>query len=167
MELDPGAPYWNMGNDIFIFRYAEVLLTIAEAKLELGQIDNELYEAVDAVRLRAGMPAVDRTKYADQGSLRKLVRNERRVEFAMEGLRRDDIIRWDIAADVLNGDLDGAKRGTVLETTRPNGDHNVSMNLSPNFIESRSFQAPKNNLLPIPQSAIDKNPELTPNNPGY
>jgi len=167
MELDPGAPYWNMGNDVFIFRYAEVLLTIAEAKLELGQIDNVLYEALDAIRLRAGMPAVDQVKYASESSLRKLIRNERRVEFAMEGLRRDDIIRWGVATDVLNGDLMGAKRGTVLETTQPNGDHNVSLTLPSNLIENRSFQAPKNNLLPIPQSAIDKNPNLSPNNQGY
>jgi len=167
MDLDPGSPYWNMGNDVFIFRYAEVLLTIAEAKLELGQIDNELYDALDAVRLRAGMPAVDRIKYADEASLRKLVRNERRVEFAMEGLRRDDIIRWNIATDVLKGDLMGTKRGTVLETMQPNGDHNVSLTLPSNFIENREFQAPKNNLLPIPQSAIDKNPNLAPNNQGY
>ncbi|UMB52401.1 RagB/SusD family nutrient uptake outer membrane protein [Lutibacter sp. A64] len=167
MDLDPGSAYWNMGNDIFIFRYAEVLLTIAEAKLELGQIDNELYEAIDAIRLRAGMPEVDRVKYADELSLRKLIRNERRVEFAMEGLRRDDIIRWGIASEVLNGDLLGANRGTVLDTKQPNGDYNVLMNLDPNIIENRSFQVPKNNLLPIPQSAIDKNPNLKPNNPGY
>ena len=156
-----------MGNDIFLFRFAEVLLTIAEAKIELGQIDSELYEAIDAVRLRAGMPAVDKQKYADQESLRKLIRNERRVEFAMEGLRRDDIIRWDIASMVMNGELLGAKRGSVLETTQPNGDHHVSMTLTRNLIETREFQAPKNNLLPIPQSAIDKNPKLTPNNTGY
>jgi hypothetical protein len=167
MDLDPGSPYWNMGNDIYIFRYAEVLLTIAEAKVELGQIDNELYEAIDKVRLRANMPAVDRAKYSSQESLRKLVRNERRVEFAMEGLRRDDIIRWEIAGDVLNGDLIGVKRGTVLESTQPNGDHNVSLNLPANLIENRQFQAPKNYLLPIPQGAIDKNPNLKPNNTGY
>ncbi|MBJ7882140.1 RagB/SusD family nutrient uptake outer membrane protein [Gelidibacter salicanalis] len=167
LDLNPSSPYWNMGNDIYIFRYAEVLLTIAEAKIELSQIDNELYDAMDAVRLRAGMPAVDRVKYADQTSLRKLLRNERRVEFAMEGLRRDDIIRWGIATEVLNGDLMGTKRGTVLETTQPNGDHNVSLTLPSNLIENRQFQAPKNNLLPIPQGAIDKNPSLTPNNTGY
>src|SRR5690606_28940012 len=102
LDLNPSSSYWNMGNDIYIIRYAEVLLTIAETKIELWQIDNELYEALDAVRLRAGMPAVDRVKYADQASLRTLLRNERRVEFAMEGLRRDDIIRWNIATDVLN-----------------------------------------------------------------
>ena len=123
--------------------------------------------AIDAVRERAGMPKVDRAKYNNQESLRQLVRNERRVEFAMEGLRRDDIIRWGIAKDVLNGDLMGAKRGTVLETTQPNGDHNVSMTLPANLIENRSFDASKNILLPIPQGAIDKNPALEPNNPGY
>ena len=142
-------------------------MTIAEAKIELDQIDAELYKALDDVRERAGMPKVDQTKYNNQESLRKLLRNERRVEFAMEGLRRDDIIRWGIAVDVLNGNLMGAKRGTVLETTQPNGDHNVSMTLPANLIESRSFDVSKNNLLPIPQSAIDKNPALEPNNPGY
>lgn len=167
MDLNPSSPYWNMGNDVFIFRYAEVLLTIAEAKVELDQIDSELYNALNAVRERAGMPQVDQTKYATQASLRDLVRNERRVEFAMEGLRRDDVIRWEIAQDVLNGDLMGAKRGVVLETTQPNGDYNVSMTLPANLIESRSFVAPKNNLLPLPQSAIDKNPQLEPNNTGY
>ena len=167
LDLNPSSPYWNMGNDIYIFRYAEVLLTIAEAKIELNQIDSDVYDALDAVRLRAGMPAVDKAKYADQTSLRRLLRNERRVEFAMEGLRRDDIIRWDIATNVLNGELKGTKRGTVLETTQPNGDHNVSLTLDANKIEDRTFVAPKNNLLPISQGAIDKNPSLTPNNPGY
>ena len=167
MELNPNSAYWNMGNDVYIFRYAEVLLTIAEAKIELNQIDSEMYKALDDVRVRAGMPKVDRAKYATQTSLRKLVQNERRVEFAMEGLRRDDIIRWGIAKDVLNGNLMGTKRGTVLATTQPNGDHNVSLTLPANLIENRTFEAPKNNLLPIPQNAIDKNPNLAPNNPGY
>lgn len=167
MDLNPSSTYWNMGNDVFLFRYAEVLLTIAEAKVELDEIDNELYNALNAVRERAGMPKVDQAKYNSQESLRELVRNERRVEFAMEGLRRDDIIRWGIAKDVMNGDLMGAKRGTVLETTQPNGDYNVSMTLPSNLIENRVFDPAKHSLLPIPQSAIDRNPELVPNNPGY
>lgn len=165
-DLNPGSAYWNMGNDAYIFRYAEVLLTIAEAKIELGQIDNEMYNALDAVRVRAGMPKVNRSKYASQADLRKLLRNERRVEFAMEGLRRDDIIRWDIAKDVLNGDLMGSKKGKVLDTKQANGDFNVSLTLPANKIETRTFTSPKNNLLPIPQSAIDKNPKLTQNT-GY
>lgn len=118
-DLNPNSSYWNMGNDVYIFRYAEVLLTIAEAKVELNQIDDELYDAIDQIRTRAGMPRVDRLKYNTQEALRKLVRNERRVEFAMEGLRRDDIIRWDIAKDVMNGDIYGCKKGRVLETIQP------------------------------------------------
>lgn len=169
-DLNPDAEnndVWNVAQDFYIFRYAEVLLTIAEAKVELNQIDDELYSVIDQIRQRAGMPKVNQVKYNTQESLRKLVRNERRVEFAMEGLRRDDIIRWGIAKDVMNGDLMGCKKGIVLESSLPNGDHNVLMTLPTNKIETRTFEIPKNNLLPIPQSAIDKNPNLKPNNPGF
>lgn len=161
----PGTQFWNSGRDICVFRYAEILLTIAEAKVELGQIDDELYDAIDAVRQRAGMPKTDRAKYNNQAKLRELVRRERRVEFAGEGMRRDDIIRWKIAPTVLNIQLKGTKRGEVLTTTQSNGDRNVNLNLDANVIETRTF-ADKNYLLPIPQSAIDKNKNLT-QNPGY
>ncbi len=167
MDASPDEPYWNSGLNIIVFRYAEVLLTIAEAKVELGEIDDELYAALDAVRLRAGMPAVDRTRYNTVESLRALVRNERHVEFAMEGLRRDDIIRWEIAEEVMNGPLYGAKLGTVLDSEQDNGDYNVQLTGDPIFVETRRFEAPKHYLLPIPRSAIDKNPELKPNNTGY
>lgn len=59
------------------------------------------------------MPKVDRAKYNTQAKLRELLRRERRVEFAFEGLRRDDIIRWDIAKDVLNGPIYASNQGTV------------------------------------------------------
>ncbi|SMO32150.1 Starch-binding associating with outer membrane [Saccharicrinis carchari] len=163
----PDAQYWNSGADIFIFRYAEVLLTIAEAKIELGQIDDELYKALDDVRTRAGMPAVDRVKYNTADQLRMLLQNERRVEFAMEGLRRDDIIRWEIAPQVMSGIHKGVKEGVVLESQMVNGDHNVLLDQPQITVETRTFEAPKNYLLPIPQSAIDKNPNLLPNNTGF
>lgn len=166
-DANPDGDYWNSGGDVYVFRYAEVLLTIAEAKNELGQIDNELYDVIDQVRQRAGMPKTNRSKYNTKETLRALIRNERRVEFAMEGLRRDDIIRWGIASQVMNGDINTCKLGTVLDTKQPNGDFNVSLTLAPVKIETREFTAPKNNLLPIPQSAIDKNPKLVPNNSGY
>jgi hypothetical protein len=161
-SFDDNTSYWNMGSDIYIFRYAEVLLTIAEAKTELGQIDDELYNGIDAVRQRAGMPKTDRIKYNNQSKLRELVRRERRVEFAGEGLRRDDIIRWKLASSVMNGQLTGVKKGAVLGTTYGNGDYNVNLSLDGNVIENRTF-AEKNQLLPIPQSALDKNAKLTQN----
>lgn len=163
--IDSTTQFWNSGRDIYIFRYAETLLTIAEAKVELNQIDEELYNAIDAVRERAGMPKTDRTKYNNQATLRELVRRERRVEFAGEGLRRDDILRWKIAPTVMNVELKGVRKGEVLATTQPNGDYNVNLHLEPNVIETRTF-AEKNYLLPIPQGSRDRNPELT-QNPGY
>ncbi|MDH6309922.1 hypothetical protein M2451_002294 [Dysgonomonas sp. PFB1-18] len=157
---------WDASRTIFMFRYAEVLLSLAEAKIELNQIDNDMYNAIDKVRTRAGMPAVDRTKYANQTKLRELIRRERRVEFAFEGLRRFDIVRWGIAKDVMNGDALGCRQGTVLDETYPNGDHKVNLDGANFFVESRKFED-KHNLFPIPQTAIDKNPNLLPNNPGY
>ncbi len=95
-------------NDYLIMRYAEVLLMYAEAKIELGEIDDSVLDAINQVRSRAygvnssmtdSYPAVT-TK--DQASLRKAVRIERRMEFAKEGRRYMDLIRWDLAKKALN-----------------------------------------------------------------
>lgn len=84
---------WSCDRNFPILRYAEVLLSYAEAKMELGQIDNSVYEAINQVRRRAEMPDVDQQKYATQDKLRELIRRERRVEFAYEGMRRYDLLR--------------------------------------------------------------------------
>ncbi len=95
-------------NDYLIMRYAEVLLMYAEAKIELGEIDDSVLDAINQVRARAygvnssmidSYPAVTTT---DQASLRKAVRIERRMEFAKEGRRYMDLIRWDLAKKALN-----------------------------------------------------------------
>lgn len=161
----PEGNFWDTSRSVILFRYAEVLLTIAESKIELGQLDEEMYSALDKVRTRAGLPAVDRTKYNNQSTLRELLRRERRVEFAFEGLRRWDIIRWGIAKDVMNGDALGTRQGTILDEVYPNGDHKVNLDGTNFYIETRKFED-KNNLNPIPQTSIDKNSKLT-QNPGY
>jgi len=155
---------WNTSMNIIVTRYAEVLLTIAETKIELGRIDNEVYTSLDVVRERAGMPKVDRTKYATKEKLRELVRRERRVEFAFEGLRRADIIRWDIAKDVLNGRAEGSWTG-VVDKNEPNEDKRALLNGDPIFIEDRKFQS-FNRYLPIGQDQLDLNKNLT-QTPGY
>jgi len=162
-----GGEYWDTGKNIILFRYAEVLLTIAEAKIELNLIDEELYNAIDQVRTRAGMPKVDRLKYSNQQSLRDLVRRERRVEFAYEGMRRYDIIRWDIAKDVLNVRLVGCNQGTITDEVGDpvTGDVNVKLDGEPFYVEMRTF-TDKNLLLPIPIEDLDSNPALK-QNPGY
>jgi len=94
--------------DTPVLRYAEVLLTYAEAKAELNELTQaDLDLSVHKVRTRAGMPtltlaapadAVLKTQYplptsTNLGALLE-IRRERRVELAMEGFRFDDLMRW-------------------------------------------------------------------------
>lgn len=149
-----------------ILRYAEVLLSYAEAKIELNDIDQSVYSAINQVRKRAGMPDVDRAKYATQSKLRELVRRERRVEFAFEGLRRLDIQRWGIMKDVMPETI-YHMNGTILNTKNAEGDFNVKLTFDKSDIEEvRHFTENKNELLPVPQTVIDVDPKIT-QNPGY
>jgi len=152
---------WNTGLNIPVIRYAEVLLTFAEAKIESGEVDNTVYEAINKIRSRAGMPDVDQAVYNSQSTLRTLVRRERRVELALEGLRWFDVQRWRIAEEVMNGPVYGSRLGTVDPATG-------ALNLSEDRIlsEQRVFDPSKNYLWPIPQSEIDINKNLG-QNPGY
>jgi hypothetical protein len=133
---------WN------IFRYAEVLLTYAEAKNEATGPDNSVYDAIDQIRMRAGMPVIDRKKYNTKETLRGAIRNERRVELAGEGLRYFDILRWKTAETVLNKVVYSFKIPGVLPIKN---------------IETRVFESPKDYVWPIPQSAIDKAKNLEQN----
>ncbi len=80
-------------NYMFI-RYADVLLMYAEAQNELdASPSNAVYDAVNRVRARVGMPT-----YAygskTRAEMREIIRHERRIEFAGEGLYYNDIRRW-------------------------------------------------------------------------
>jgi SusD family. len=102
--------------DFPLLRYAEVLLTYAEAKIMLGQVDELTKKCINDIRKRAGldMSVADVTlpeysSYTQQQWI-ELIRNERRIELAAEGQRYDDIIRWRIAEDVLNRPAEGHTR---------------------------------------------------------
>jgi hypothetical protein len=150
----------NVGLNFIVIRYAEVLLTYAEAKIELGKIDASVYDAIDKVRERAGMPAVDRTVYNTQASLRKLIRRERRVEFAMEGLRWYDIQRWKIGPEVMTGSVMGSLKGSV---NPQNGELTLIPDSRILVSSPRKFDAGKNYLWPIPQKEVDLNKKLKQN----
>lgn len=99
---------WTVEPDKIIVRYADVLLMYAEAKIELNEIDQSVLDAINTVRARAygvsytatgSYPAVTATEQTD---LRRILRTERRMEFACEGVRYMDIIRWKLAGKVLN-----------------------------------------------------------------
>lgn len=169
--LNPYTQYgdiWSTNAQPIVFRYAEVLLSYAEAENELNGPSAEVYNLLNQVRNRVGMPDVDQNKYNNQAKLRELIRRERSVELAGEGLRRQDIIRWKddsgkmLAETVLNGPLTRVV-GTV-NTSEPDPTTRATISGTA-LVENRAF-ASYNRYLPIPQSAIDKNPNLKQNE-GY
>ncbi len=91
---------WNW----ILLRYADVLLMYAEAQNEVSGPDQSVYDAINEVRARPGidMPPVDQAKYNTQDLVRKFIRHERRIEFAVEGIRYFDLKRWHIIGDVIN-----------------------------------------------------------------
>lgn len=114
VNLDPF--YANSKNRIII-RYSDVLLMKAEALIELGQQDAAL-PLINQVRSRAGSSTVLTGSYTSnnlisqyepgvnctwsQDFARKALRWERRMEFAMEGNRFFDLVRWGNATETLN-----------------------------------------------------------------
>ncbi|MBX3253363.1 MAG: RagB/SusD family nutrient uptake outer membrane protein [Chitinophagaceae bacterium] len=142
----------NNGINIILIRYAEVLLTYAEAKIEAGDIDQSVYDAINTVRNGRNdvkLPSI--TTGSTQAELREIVRRERTVELAFEGLHLADIRRWKTAAAVVHGAVYGItyEDGGVFKTIQ------VAVN--------REFIDPKHYLWPIPQTETVQNPNLTQN----
>lgn len=163
---DLGLTQENEG-DIILMRYAELLLIYAEAKIELNDIDDSVFEALDAVRNRVGMPSVDRD--ATQAELRSIVRRERKVELAVEGRRLFDIRRWRIAEDVMSGPRYGNSK-TDLLVEPPVLDENSTPDYSniPNknilrVIETMTFDPARDYLWPIDPVELETNPMLEQN----
>lgn len=169
---DPLSQYSSIeGTDVspIVFRYAEVLLTLAEAANEIDGPSERVYSALDEVRARVGMPAVDRVKYSTRETLRELVRRERGSEFVGEGLRRWDVLRWTLpdgrplASRVMDGELRRIT-GTLVDNSDPTLRAVVNPGQT-DLVETRTWHD-RNVLLPIAQSYIDRNPQLT-QTPGY
>lgn len=168
----------SLGNDELcpiLFRYAEVLLTIAEIDVERNENFDEVYSILDELRTRQGMIPVDRSRYASQQRLRELVRRERCLELAGEGLRRPDLLRWKdengkvLAETLLNGPL-YRMVGTV-DASNPDPDMRATIeqptedNKNLRRLEDRTFSAFQR-YLPFPQDQLNTNPNLKQNE-GY
>lgn len=153
-----------------VIRYAEVLLNYAEAKIEANQVDQSVYDAINKVRQRVGMPIITSGKTVPE--LRSILRKERKAEFAGEGNRYFDIIRWGIADKVLNGPCYGRiPRGYL--SAAPVIDENgtpdysaVSNKADMRVIQTRIFNTGTNYLWPIPDIEMQTNKNLE-QNPGY
>ena len=147
-----------------IIRYDDVLLMQAEAYIELGQQASAL-PLINQIRNRAAA-STGRLKKLDgtfpsnynvkpysianwtQDYARKALQWERRLEFATEGARFFDLVRWGIAEKTLNDYINVEKgRRTFLATAK--------------------FTAGRDEYLPIPQSEITFTNGLYKQNPGY
>ena len=151
MSVDDANNYDANG---IVIRLPEMYITFAECALKTGKDKDRALEYINKVRERAGMP--DATELTDL-----LVKYERRMELAFEGLRYFDIKRWDLGKTVLNGQALGCREGSVNTAT---GD--VTWSNSYIVLEERTFIPERNYLLPIPQGEMDTNPNMV-QNPGY
>ncbi|GAB3997372.1 hypothetical protein GCM10028807_42390 [Spirosoma daeguense] len=83
----------NSGNDVPILRYADILLTRAEALNELNGPTVEAFTLINQVRTRAGIPNLTTTDTPTKETFRTAIFRERGWEFVSEGKRREDLIR--------------------------------------------------------------------------
>lgn len=173
-----------------LMRYAEMLLTYAEAKIELNELDPSVYSAINKVRNRSGMPNVDESRIGNQVKMRQLVRRERKVELAFEGLHLFDMRRWKTGALENSTPTYGYPLATVVnDVITAGGYKNVTPEMVPKFTTSpdadlndfanysayasklkkrdgNRFWDDKFYLWPLPQGERDKNPNLVQNT-GY
>jgi hypothetical protein len=162
-----GSNHRQTAKNYNIIRFADVLLMAAEAEVEVGTLE-KAREYVNRVRTRAanagstvkepnGSPSANyQTKnytspFQDQTTARKAVRFERRLELAMEGHRFFDLVRWGVAAQVLNAYAGKEKLKRTYKNTA-------------------IFVAGKNEYFPIANRVIEiatKGGNVLEQNPGY
>lgn len=130
---DPNAISNNHGNDVPEIRYADILLSRAEALNQINGPAQESIDLINKVRERAGLTAIFLTDYASKEALNAYLLKARGWEFYGEvGIRREDQIRM----------------GTFVSSAMERGHTNAK---------------PYRFLFPIPQAAMDANPKLVQN----
>ena len=138
-----------------VYRYAEVLLFLAEALNEQGKATAAL-PYLNEVRDRAFGAGVATITTTDQAQLRDLILRERRVELAFENKRWLDLVRTGTAMQVLTA-YGANVKANPQQYYFPSG-----MGPLPS-----TYNVTQNRLLfPIPFNEVQLNPKLT-QNPGY
>ena len=192
VDKDCLANSFKTEHDMWIMRYADVLLMYAEAKIEKNDIDQTVLDAMNQVRARAYKCEVSATTVypaiteTDQTKLRSILRFERRMEFPMENLRYYDLIRWRICEKVFgegmkNYGLPRSASSTINDIVKPGYwfwgetpeiDENGIVDFTKlaekkmcNSLATRGFNS-RQYLWPIPYKEIIINPNMTQND-GY
>jgi len=173
---ETSAPPSRDCNDIILLRYAEVLLTYAEAAYHLNgenltqeQIDN----SINIIRARVNMHPMKLTELNEWGlDLLKEIKRERRIELAFEGLRYLDILRWKEGERLALSTL-GVKKSMIdvyisqgLEHNFTNVDNNGDIIVEGSSLDGtgpRTFDPAKHYLWPVPQLERMKNPNFGQN----
>jgi hypothetical protein len=164
--------------DLFIFRYAEILLIFAEAKAELGEADQPVIDrTINKLRRRVGMPDMNiatlvkdpRSDFPTLPVLLDEIRRERRVELVLEGFRFDDLLRWKAGKLIENPEtILGLKLHPNVRAQYPtnqvrniqtdaNGYIRVYTNITSRTWNDRMY------YYPIPAQEFILNPDLTQN----
>lgn len=182
---------WYTDAPLRIIRYGDVLLMFAESKLELNEIDSELFNALNSVRARAYKCSVAETsKYpaiteTNQTALRRILRNERRCELAWENRRWFDVMRWRMAEEAFTTPIYGLPGNAQVAANEASGywiwpkDFRPHMTPS-SYIDLSGLEnyknyytinqhgafVPRQYLFPIPEDERVVCPKLT-QNPGY
>ena len=135
-------------------------MNYAEAQNEAVGPDATVYDAINKIRARGGIP--DLEPGLNQEQMRDAIRNERRVELCFEGKRFFDIIRWKTAEVVMNQ----ARHNMVIRNTVPEDNSGIWVySVEPEVKYTAKFVS-KQYMTPIPQDVIDQNNKIV-QNPGY
>ncbi len=157
------GPFFTSSKNTDIIRYGDVLMWKAEALIELGRMDEAL-PYINMIRARAAN-STGRLVYADgtptaayntglyttlgtQDNARKILQWERRLEFAWEGVRFFDLVRWGIAGPTI-------AEYAVVEKVRKD------------FLAELLFTVGRDEYNPIPTAQIVISQALYVQNPGY
>lgn len=141
----PYANFNNTGDDWIVYRYADVLLLLAECLNEEGK-SGQAIPYLNQVRARAGLGITTALAQAD---LRTAIAKERRVELAFENHRWLDLVRTGQAINVMTA------FGIKIKQQQPY----LPTAAYTNITQTRL-------IFPLPQTEIDINPKLK-QNPGY
>ena len=145
-----GINNYDWTNFIYI-RYAEVLLTFAEARNEnLSAPDTEVYDAVNQIRQRPSVNLPPLPSGLSKDQMREAIRLERRLEFAFEGMHLFDTRSY---------------KTTEKDVTKPV--YGINAKGESIFIETRKFNANRDYLWAIPLEEVDLAQGALKQNPGW
>jgi hypothetical protein len=137
-------------NDFHVLRYSDAILMYAEALNELSRT-GEAESFINRIRERAFNDTNHNYTGLSQTAMRDAIKLERRFEFAHEGQRFFDLVRWGDFVSTMK--THGATEAQLTGVT-------IKNDITNNVSET-------NNLFPIPQHDIDLNPDNLVQNPGY